>query len=266
MIWLYVKALVLGVVEGLTEFIPVSSTGHLIIAEAFLTYPEGQRVTFVIFIQLGAILAVVWHYRRELLAMIRRANGDAPARHLMMKILLAFVPAAVAGLLLHSAIDTYLFKVPTVAAALIVGGIAILAIERLPHRIAVEDIEQTRWRDAWLIGLAQVAALFPGISRAGATIMGGLLAGLSRPVAAQFSFFLALPTITAASLFSLVKASPTLSSEVAIPLALGFFSAFFSALVVIRLFISYVQRHDFCAFGYYRIIAGLALFLLYESW
>jgi undecaprenyl-diphosphatase len=253
------KALVLGIVEGLTEFIPVSSTGHLIIASAAIDYPEAQRATFEIFIQLGAILAVFWHYRNPLLDIARGLPNDRTARNLAVKVLIAFTPAAVVGLLFHDFIEENLFSVPTVAAALIAGGAVILLVERRPRPFAVSSIEDTRWSDAWWVGAAQVVSLFPGVSRAGATIIGGMLAGLNRPVATQFSFYLALPTMTAASLFSLVKALPDLRTDDALALAIGFLSAFGSALLVIRWFIGFVQTHDFRLFGYYRILAGVVL-------
>lgn len=259
---LLVKALLLGLVEGVTEFLPISSTGHLIVAGVIVDYPARQRETFEIFIQLGAILAVFWHYRTELTALGRRIPRDRGARDLAGKVLLAFVPAAVAGLLLHQAIERHLFNPTTVAVALVAGGVLIIGIERRPRTPAVDTIETVRWRDAVYIGIAQVVSLFPGVSRAGATIIGGLLAGLSRPAATQFSFYLALPTMSAASVFSLLKGLDTLTAADAAPFAVGFVAAFVSARVVIRSFLAYVQSHDFRAFGYYRIAAGLLVYAL----
>src|SRR5512143_139792 len=191
-VWL--KAVVLGIVEGATEFLPVSSTGHLIIASDVLNFPVEQRDTFEIFIQLGAILAVFWHYRRDLLDLARRAPSDPAAQGLIGKVLLAFVPAAAIGFLIHHWIEDHLFSVRAVAWALIVGGIIIWLIERRPRPATVTRLEATRWRDAVAVGIAQVASLYPGTSRAAATIVGGLLSGLDRPTATQFSFYLALPT------------------------------------------------------------------------
>ena len=256
------KALILGIVEGATEFLPVSSTGHLIIASDWLHYPDAQRATFEIFIQLGAILAVYWHYRRELLDLARRAGGEPPARALIAKVLLAFVPAAAVGFLLHHWIEEHLFSVHAVAAALIAGGVVIWLIELRPRQPSVSDIESTGWRQALWVGLAQITSLYPGVSRAGATIVGGLLAGMSRPAATQFSFYLALPTLTAASLFSLAKAARTITADEASSLAVGFATAFVSALLVIRAFLRYVQTHDFRPFAYYRIVLGLLLLVL----
>jgi undecaprenyl-diphosphatase len=261
-VWLLIQAVILGIVEGLTEFLPVSSTGHLIVTGVFIDYPERQRATFEIFIQLGAIVAVFWHYRRELLDLAVRAPREAPARDLALKVAVAFVPAAVIGFLFHHWIEAHLFSVRTVAGALIVGGVILLAVERRPLTAVVDSIEQARWRDAVGVGIAQVFSLFPGISRAGATIVGGLLTGMSRPASTQFSFYLALPTITAASLFSLWKSLSHLTAADALPLSVGFLAAFASALIVIRLFIAYVQTHDFRIFGYYRIVAGIVLLLV----
>ena len=254
------KALVLGIVEGITEFLPISSTGHLIIVGTYINYPEAQRDTFEIFIQLGAILSVVWHYRVELLELARRFFRDTAARDLVLKVMLAFVPAAAVGLLTHKAIEKYLFNPITVAAALVAGGIFILIVERKPRRFDVERIEATGWRHAWWVGVSQVASLFPGVSRAGATIIGGMLVGLSRPVSTQFSFYLALPTMTAASLFSLLKSLHGMTSADIAPFAVGFVAAFISALLVIRSFLKYVQTHDFRPFGYYRIAFGILVY------
>jgi undecaprenyl-diphosphatase len=256
---LLLKALILGIVEGATEFLPISSTGHLIIASDLLNYPEPARATFEIFIQLGAILAVFWHYREPLLDLGRRAPTDAKAGIFVLKVLLAFLPAAVVGLLFHHWIEEHLFSVRSVAWALVGGGIVILLIERRQHTPVVQTVEEMSWRDALWVGIAQVTALYPGVSRAGATIMGGLLAGLGRPTATQFSFYLALPTISAASVFSILKSLSDLTAADIAPLTVGFIAAFASALLVIRGFIRYVQTHDFRVFGYYRIIFGLLL-------
>jgi undecaprenyl-diphosphatase len=256
---LLLKALILGIVEGATEFLPISSTGHLIIASEIVNYPAPSRATFEIFIQLGAILAVFWHYREPLLDLGRRAPTDRKAGAFVLKVLLAFLPAAFVGLLFHHWIEEYLFSVRSVAWALVGGGLVILWIERLHHRFTVQTMEDMSWRDALWVGIAQVAALYPGVSRAGATIMGGLLAGLNRPTATQFSFYLALPTISAASVFSILKSLSDLTAADVAPFTVGFVAAFLSALVVIRRFIRYVQTHDFSIFGYYRIAFGLLL-------
>jgi undecaprenyl-diphosphatase len=256
---LVLKALVLGIVEGVTEFLPISSTGHLIVASALLNYPEASRETFEIFIQLGAILAVVWNFRLHLIDLVRRAPRQRSASGLIAKALLAFVPAAVVGFLFHRVIEAWLFRPGVVAATLIIGGVVILIVERRTWQFTVHDIERLQWRNALWVGTAQVLSLVPGVSRAGATIIGGMLAGLDRPVATQFSFYLSIPTMFAASLYSLFKARHLLAASDALPFAVGFVVSFVSALLVVRAFITYVQRHDFSAFGYYRIAFGLVI-------
>src|SRR5262245_41935999 len=176
------KALVLGVVEGITEFLPISSTGHLIVASNVIDYPEASRQTFEIFIQLGAILAVVWHFWTPLTALLRQARTEENARGLIAKVLLAFVPAAAAGFLFHHAIEAHLFNPTTVAITLAVGGLVIIVVERRDWRFRVHAIEATGWTHALWIGMAQVLSLIPGMSRAAATIVGGMFTGLDRPV------------------------------------------------------------------------------------
>ncbi|MBI3783810.1 MAG: undecaprenyl-diphosphate phosphatase [Deltaproteobacteria bacterium] len=256
------KAIILGIVEGVTEFLPVSSTGHLIVASAWIDYPEAQRATFEIFIQLGAILAVVWHYRDHLLGVLRRAPDDSVARALIGKVLFAFLPAAAAGFLFHHAIEEHLFSPRVVAATLIAGGIVIIALERRVWQPRVTEIERSGWADAGWVGLAQVLSLIPGMSRAAATIFGGMLAGLSRPTATQFSFYLSIPTLAAASLYSLFKARHELIGADVLSLAVGFVVSFISAWIVVRLFIGFVQRHTLSGFGYYRILFGLLVLAL----
>jgi undecaprenyl-diphosphatase len=270
---LLLKALILGIVEGVTEFLPVSSTGHLILVGAWLDYPDPQRVTMEIFIQMGAILAVFWQYGAELLKLARHLTHDRAARDLVVKVGIAFVPAAVLGLVAHHTIEEHLFSPRSVAIALVLGGIVILVVERMSLRPtdleilgrtgrSVDRIERTSWTEALGIGLAQMLSLIPGVSRAGATIIGGMLVGLSRPVATQFSFYLALPTISAASLFSLAKGWKLLGPGDVLPLAVGFVAAYVSALAVIRSFLAYVRTHDFRVFGWYRIAVGLLVYAL----
>jgi len=254
------KALVMGIVEGITEFLPISSTGHLILTGELIDYPEAQRVTLEIFIQMGSILAVFWHYGPELLDLARRLPTESSARDLVMKVLLAFVPAAAVGFLFHHKIEEYLFNPTTVATTLILGGILILLIDRGRHQRGVDRIEAVGWGDALGVGAAQMASLIPGVSRAGATILGGLLVGLNRPVATQFSFYLALPTVSAASLFGLAKGLHLLTAADVLPLAVSFLAAFVSALIVIRTFLVYVRSHDLRPFGWYRIALGLIVY------
>jgi undecaprenyl-diphosphatase len=256
------KALILGIVEGVTEFLPVSSTGHLILASAIVDYPEKARATFEIFIQLGAILAVVWHFREHLFDLLSRASSEAPARDLIGKVLLAFVPAAAVGFLFHHAIEEHLFSPLFVAATLIIGGVIIIAVERRAWRFTAHAIEQISWVQAAWVGVAQILSLLPGVSRAGATIIGGMFTGLDRPASTQFSFYLSIPTLFAASLYSLFKARHDLTTSDAMPLAVGFIAAFVSALIVVRAFITFVQRNRFTVFGYYRIAIGLLVLAL----
>lgn len=258
---LLLTALILGAVEGLTEFLPVSSTGHLIIVGDFLGFTGAHAKTFEIFIQLGAILAVVWHYRQRLGKFVTGLNQSV-ARRFWLNLAIAFVPAALVGLALHKQIKAYLFNPIAVAGALIVGGVIILLIERTPRRVRVRDLESLRPSDALKIGVAQTVSLFPGVSRAGATIMGGLLTGLSRTTATEFSFFLAIPTMLAATSYELITSRHVLSFENAALFAVGFITAFVTALIVIRAFLAYVARHNFAAFAYYRIVFGL-LVLIY---
>lgn len=255
-------AVVLGVVEGLTEFLPISSTGHLIIAGHLLGQEGELAKTFEIVIQLGAILAVVWLYRSRLWQLARGLDQAGP-RLLVAKLLLAFLPAACAGLLLHRPIKLHLFDPAVVAWALVAGGLAILLIERRDHSQGVAALEQVSVRQAFAIGLAQTLALIPGVSRAGATIMGGLLAGLRRTTATEFSFFLAIPTIGAATLYDLARHYTLFAGQGAATLGVGLVTALVTAMLVIRWLLSYVSRRDFGAFGYYRVALGaLALLLL----
>ncbi len=253
---LLLTALLLGALEGLTEFLPISSTGHLIIAGDALGYTGERAKTFEIFIQLGAILSVVWHYRMKLTE-AATTFAEPTARRFWLNLLIAFVPAAIAGFTLHEQIKALLFNPTSVAVALIVGGVLILLIERRQHGTHVHALEDIRASDAFKIGIAQILALFPGISRAGATIMGGMLVGLSRRAATEFSFFLAIPTMLAATLFDLVQNRALLDAQDALPFAVGFVTAFATALIVIRAFLHYVSQHTFVPFAYYRIGFGV---------
>lgn len=258
---LLIKALVLGIVEGLTEFLPVSSTGHLIIAGDLLGFNDDKGKVFEIVIQLGAILGVVWDYRTRVGRLITGLNTKHEQRFLL-NLFIAFLPAAIVGLLLHQQIKTHLFNPFTVAIALIVGGFVILWIERLPLRVRVTSMEDLGPLDALKIGVAQTFSLFPGVSRAGATIMGGLLAGLSRTAATEFSFLLAMPVMFAATLFELIS-NYSLFEAGDIPVfTAGFVTAFVSALIVVKIFLRFVSNHDFTSFAIYRIVFG-ALVLAY---
>ena len=256
------KAVILGLVEGITEFIPVSSTGHLILASRWLGEAGEAAKTFDIFIQLGAILAVVWLYRARLARAILDARARPESRRFILNLVIAFLPAAIVGFLAHDWIKARLFTPTVVAAALVVGGLLILLIERLRPRERVATVDDLAPSTALGIGLAQVLSLIPGTSRSGATIMGGYALGLSRRTATEFSFFLSIPVMFAATLFDLVKSRGALTAGDAPAFAVGFIVAFVSALVVVKAFLGYVSRHSFVAFAWYRIALGALLLLV----
>jgi len=254
---LLLKALVLGVVEGLTEFLPVSSTGHLIIAGQLLGVHDEKGKVFEIAIQTGAMLAVVWEYRARFARAVTGLGSDPVAQRFVLNLIVAFVPAAVLGLLFGKFIKTHLFHAIPVALAFIVGGIIILWVERRPRRAVIEHVDQMTWKDALKVGIAQAFALIPGTSRSGATIIGGMLFGLSRRAATEFSFFLAVPTLIAAGAYDLFKHRDMLSTADVPMFGVGFVAAFVSAFVCVRWLIRYVASHDFTIFAWYRIIFGL---------
>jgi undecaprenyl-diphosphatase len=257
------KGLILGIVEGVTEFIPVSSTGHLILAGNLLGLDDERAKVFEIFIQLGAILSIVWLYREKLSGVLREIPRLDAAWRFALNIFVAFLPSAVFGLVLHKTIKAYLFNPVTVAAALVAGGIAILLIERMKQNNQVNSVDELTLKQAAGIGLAQGLSLFPGVSRSGATIMGGLVIGLDRKVAAEFSFFLAIPTMFAATGYDLLRNRSVLSAA-DIPLfTVGFVTAFLSALIVVKAFLKFISKHDFKSFAYYRIIFGLTVLGFY---
>ncbi len=256
------RAAVLGLLEGVTEFIPVSSTGHLILASSWLGQTGEAAKTFDIFIQLGAILAVVWLYRDRLTSVVTRASTDAESRRFLLNIGIASLPAACLGLLAHDWIKARLFTPIVVAVALVTGGVAILLIERMRPRERVPEVRDVQPITALGIGLAQVLSLIPGTSRSGATIMGGYALGLSRRAATEFSFFLSIPVMIAATVFDLLESRAALSAADAPAFAVGFVVAFVSAVVVVKAFLGFVARHSFAAFAWYRIALGLALLVL----
>jgi undecaprenyl-diphosphatase len=258
---LLLKGAILGLVEGVTEFIPVSSTGHLIVVSNWLGLVDERAKTFDVFIQLGAVLAIVWLYRARLTEAVTRARRNASSRRFLVNLVIAFLPAAVVGLLAHQWIKERLFTPTVVAAALIVGGLLILVIEWWAPRTRVGTVNEVTPRAALGIGLAQVLSLIPGTSRSGATIMGGYALGLSRLAATEFSFFLAIPVMLAATLYDLLKSWAVLVPG-DIPLfAVGFIVSFLSALVVVKVFLAYVSGHSFKAFAWYRMVFGAALLL-----
>ena len=254
---LLVKALILGVVEGITEFLPVSSTGHLILVGDLLDFNTDKGKLFEIVIQCGAILAVVLEYRQKLISVVARLPSDPQAQRFALNLFVAFLPVAILGLLFGKTIKEVLFKPVPVAIAFIVGGLIILWAERRKHQVRVENVDDMHWTDALKVGFAQCLALIPGTSRAGATIIGGLFLGLSRRAATEFSFFLAIPVLFAASAYELFKHRHELSADDLGLLAVGLVAAFVSAFVVVRWLLRYISRHDFTIFAWYRIAFGL---------
>jgi undecaprenyl-diphosphatase len=261
---IFLTAVILGIVEGLTEFLPVSSTGHLILADSLLGFESSSSKVFDVVIQLGAILAVVWTYRERLWHEATGLGSDPRSRRFAANVLLAFLPAAVVGALAHGFIKSVLFSPWVVAVALIVGGIAILLIERLLTRPRVHDTDDMPAGTALGIGFCQLLAMIPGVSRSGATIMGALALGVDRKAAAEFSFFLAIPTMFGATVYDVFKNRHDLNGGDAATIAVGFVVSFIVALAVVRWFVGFVGRHGFGPFAWYRIaVGGIALALLY---
>ena len=260
------KALILGVVEGLTEFLPVSSTGHLIVAGSLLNFTDAQSKTFDVVIQFGAILAICWEYRGKIASVVTGLPTRPDARRFTLNVIIATIPAIVLGLLLEKHIKAVLFSPVPVSVALIVGGIVILWAEsRQRERGAaprVTSVDDLSCSDAFKVGLAQCFALIPGTSRSGATIIGGMLFGLERRVATEFSFFLAIPIIFGATVYELHKDWQALSSDALGLFSIGFLAAFVSAFACVRWLLRYIAAHDFSAFAWYRIGFGLLILLI----
>ncbi|MDB5992409.1 MAG: pyrophosphate phosphatase [Herbaspirillum sp.] len=273
---LSLKALIMGIVEGLTEFLPISSTGHLILAGSVLnftspTFPKEKVDVFEIVIQAGAILAVCWEYRIRIALVLSGLFSDRKAQRLAINLIVAFLPAAVLGVLFSKAIKAHLFSAVPVATAFIVGGLIILWVERRHARLGdsldnranrlarVDSIDDMTVVDALKIGCAQAFALIPGTSRSGATIIGGMMFGLSRQVATEFSFFLAIPTLLGATVYSLYKARAVLDSADMPLLTVGTIAAFLSAFICVRWLLRYIGSHDFTLFAWYRIAFGILI-------
>lgn len=256
---LFLKAFVLGIVEGLTEFLPISSTGHLIIAGQLIGFNGEKAKVFDIVIQLAAILAVCWEYRARLRAALAGLATEATQQRFVANLAVAFTPAAVLGVAFHGAIKQHLFHPVPVAAAFIAGGLLILWAERRDHRVTIESVDDMRWRDALKVGFAQTLALVPGTSRSGATIIGGLFFGMSRRAATEFSFFLAIPTMFAAVAFDVYQNRAILQGDDLGMFAVGFVASFVSAFLAVRGLLRYISRHDFSAFAWYRIAFGLVV-------
>ena len=264
---LLLKALILGVVEGLTEFLPVSSTGHLILASDLLDFNDEKGKVFEIVIQTGAMLAIVWEYRAKFAGVIAGLTRDRQARQFIINLVIAFIPAAVLGLAFGSTIKAVLFKPVPVAIAFIAGGIVILWAERREHRITVESVDDMRWTDALKVGCAQAFALIPGTSRSGATIIGGLLFGLSRRAATEFSFFLAVPTLIAAGAYDFYKHRALFDAGDIGVFTVGTVASFASAFLCVRWLLRYIASHDFTVFAWYRIAFGIVVLATsYTGW
>jgi len=255
----FLLAVILGIVEGLTEFLPVSSTGHLILTNRFAGFDGHRAEVFEIFIQLGAVLAVILEYRRKLFGFAMTLGSRADSRSFVISI--AIAPAAATGLLFHDLISEHLFSARMVAVGLVAGAVLILVVESLPLRPRVQAAEATGWKAALGIGLAQCLALWPGFSRSAATILGGLVAGLNRPAATEFSFFLAIPTLGAATVYSLVKRFDALEPGDLFYLAVAFAVSFVVAWWSIRWLLRFVSTHTLRPFAWYRLLVGAALLI-----
>ncbi len=255
MIWL--AAALLGIVQGLTEFLPVSSTAHLLIGGRLIHFSDPGGV-FTVMIQLGSIFAVMWLYRGKIVHVIRGLPSDRDAQHFALMIFVAFLPAVVAGALFAGFVKRVLYTTPAVIAwSFIIGGIVMLVVERYRPAPVVKNADHTSIARALGIGVCQVLALIPGVSRSGATIVGAMLLGLDRPAAAEFSFFLAMPTMTAAFAHDLLEARHSLGAERVEEIAIGFVMAFVASVLVVRPFLAVVRRRGFVPFAWYRIAAGV---------
>lgn len=256
-----IGAIVLGIVEGLTEFLPVSSTGHMILIGDLIGFQGPPGKVFEIVIQLGAILAICFLYAGKLTRITLDLPTSASARRFVMLILLAFLPAMVLGATLHGFIKSVLFSPWVVSIALILGGIVILLIERKPPAPQYHRIEEFTPAFALKVGFCQALAMIPGVSRSGATILGAMLLGAERRTAAEFSFILAIPTMLAATVYDLYKNWATLDFAGGTIILIGFFFAFITALIVVRAFLAYIGRHGFAPFGWYRIVVGILMLI-----
>ncbi|MDB6445627.1 undecaprenyl-diphosphate phosphatase [Pseudomonas sp. 21TX0197] len=262
-LWTALQALILGVVEGLTEFLPISSTGHQIVVADLLQFGGERSMAFNIIIQLGAILAVVWEFRRKIFDVVLGLPTQPSARRFTANLLIAFLPAVVLGVLFADLIHHYLFNPITVATALVLGGLVMLWAERRQHEVHAETVDDISWKDALKVGLAQCLAMIPGTSRSASTIIGGLLFGLSRKTATEFSFFLAMPTMVGAAVYSGYK-----YRELFVPadfpvFAIGFITAFIFAMIAVRGLLRFIASHSYAVFAWYRIAFGL---LILATW
>ncbi|KRP59337.1 undecaprenyl-diphosphate phosphatase [Pseudomonas trivialis] len=261
--WTAIQALILGIVEGLTEFLPISSTGHQIIVADLLDFGGERAMAFNIIIQLGAILAVVWAFRRKILDVVTGLPTQRNAQRFTVNLLIAFLPAVVLGVVFADLIHHYLFNPITVATALVVGGIIMLWAERREHQVHAETVDEITWKDALKVGLAQCLAMIPGTSRSGSTIIGGLLFGLSRKTATEFSFFLAMPTMVGAAVYSGYKYRDLFQPADLPVFAIGFVTSFIFAMIAVKGLLKFIASHSYAAFAWYRIGFGL---LILATW
>ncbi len=261
--WTAIQALILGVVEGLTEFLPISSTGHQIIVADLLDFGGERAMAFNIIIQLGAILAVVWEFRRKILDVVTGLPTQRNAQRFTINLLIAFLPAVVLGVIFADLIHHYLFNPITVATALVIGGIVMLWAERREHEVHAESVDDITWKDALKVGFAQCLAMIPGTSRSGSTIIGGLLFGLSRKTATEFSFFLAMPTMVGAAVYSGYKYRDLFQPADLPVFAIGFVTSFIFAMIAVKGLLKFIASHSYAAFAWYRIAFGL---LILATW
>ncbi|MED5526366.1 MAG: undecaprenyl-diphosphate phosphatase [Pseudomonadota bacterium] len=263
-LWVAVQAIILGVVEGITEFLPISSTGHQIIVADLLDFTGERAMAFNIIIQLGAILAVVWEYRRTIATVVVGLPNRAPAQRFTANLLVAFFPAVILGLAFADDIHKYLFNPITVATALVIGGVIMLWAEKRQHSITAPSVDDMTWQQALKVGCAQCLALIPGTSRSGSTIIGGLLFGLSRTAATEFSFFLAIPTMLGAAVYSGYKYRHLFQMSDIPVFALGLLFSFIFAMVAVKALLKFVASHSYSVFAWYRIGFGLLILLTWQ--
>ena len=261
--WTAIQALILGIVEGLTEFLPISSTGHQIIVADLLDFSGDRFNAFNIIIQLGAILAVVWEFRGKIFEVVSGLPTQRKAQRFTVNLLIAFLPAVVLGVIFADLIHHYLFNPITVATALVVGGVIMLWAERREHEVHAETVDDITWKDALKVGFAQCLAMIPGTSRSGSTIIGGLLFGLSRKTATEFSFFLAMPTMVGAAVYSGYKYRDLFQPADLPVFAIGFVTSFIFAMIAVKGLLKFIASHSYAVFAWYRIAFGL---LILATW
>ncbi|MGK9418932.1 undecaprenyl-diphosphate phosphatase [Pseudomonas cedrina] len=261
--WTAIQAVILGIVEGLTEFLPISSTGHQIIVADLLDFSGDRFNAFNIIIQLGAILAVVWEFRGKIFEVVKGLPTQRKAQRFTVNLLIAFMPAVVLGVIFADVIHHYLFNPITVATALVVGGVIMLWAERRVHEVHAETVDDITWKDALKVGLAQCLAMIPGTSRSGSTIIGGLLFGLSRKTATEFSFFLAMPTMVGAAVYSGYKYRDLFQPADLLVFVIGFVTSFIFAMIAVKGLLKFIASHSYAAFAWYRIAFGL---LILATW